>query len=112
MVDLPPVSIELKPPVWARASQFLMRRWIVDRVRERWEPVMDLAVAAYLDVLRRWAMDGLARLRREFESHSRPLLTQLAPSGASGVPDGAATAALERDLTWLRQVRMEVTPWR
>jgi GTP-binding protein EngB required for normal cell division len=112
MVDLPPVSMELKPPLWARASQFLMRRWIVDRVRERWEPVMDLAVAAHLDVLRRWAMDGLARLRREFESHSRPLLTHLAPSGASVVPDGPATAALERDLTWLRQERMEVTPWR
>jgi GTP-binding protein EngB required for normal cell division len=111
-VDVPHVSMELKPPVWARASQFLMRRWIDDHVRERWEPVLDVAVAAHLDVLKRWAIDGLARLRREFESHSRPLLTQLAPSRVQDVPDGASAAALERDLAWLRQERLETTPCR
>jgi hypothetical protein len=74
------------------------------RLQELWAPALDRAVAAYLDVLKRWATDGLAQVREEFESGSRPLLAQLAPdvTRASG---SANAAPVESDLRWLRQAR-------
>ena len=109
LLDLPPLSLDLRPPLWARANQHLLRRWITERVREAWQPVVDRAVDAYLDVLRRWATDGLTRLRREFEGQSRPLLTQLTGAPTSGATKGSMTTSLRRDLEWLRQDRVEIT---
>jgi hypothetical protein len=60
-------------------------------------------------VLRRWATDGLTRLRREFEGQSRPLLTQLTGVPAAGGANGSMTTNLQRDLEWLRQDRVETT---
>jgi hypothetical protein len=61
LLDVPPLSLDLKPPLWARANQHLLRRWITERVRDAWHPAVERAVDAYLDVLRRWATDGLPR---------------------------------------------------
>lgn len=105
LLDLPPVTPALRPPVWARASRALLRRWTAEQVRAACGPVVDAAVAAYLDVLRRWASDGLARARRAFDGESRPLLAQLTTPGAEDVTSGGARAALERDLRWLRGER-------
>ncbi len=109
LLDVPPLSLDLKPPLWARANQHLLRRWITERVLEAWRPTVERAVHAYLDVLRRWASDGLTRLRREFEGQSRPLLTQLTRTPASGAAKGSMTTTLHRDLEWLRQGRVEMT---
>jgi hypothetical protein len=78
-------------------------------MRDAWQPVVERAVDAYLDVLRRWATDGLTRLRREFEGQSRPLLTQLSGAPMAGGTKGSTTTALQRDLEWLRQDREEMT---
>jgi hypothetical protein len=109
LLDVPPLRLDLKPPLWARANQHLLRRWTTERVREAWQPAVERAVEAYLDVLRRWATDGLTRLRREFEGQSRPLLTQLTGAPTSGAAKGSITTALQRDLEWLRQDRVEMT---
>jgi hypothetical protein len=106
---VPPLSLDLKPPLWARANQQLLRRWITERVREAWQPAVERAVDAYLDVLRRWATDGLTRLRREFEGQSRPLLTQLTGAPTSGAAKDSMTTSLQLDLEWLRQDRVEMT---
>jgi hypothetical protein len=107
LLDVPPLSLDLKPPLWARANQHLLRRWIAERVRDAWQPAVERAVDAYLDVLRRWATDGLTRLRREFEGQSRPLLTQLTGAPTAGGSKGSTN--LQRDLEWLRQDRVEMT---
>jgi hypothetical protein len=109
LLDVPPLSLDLKPPLWARANQHLLRRWIAERVRDAWQPAVERAVDAYLDVLRRWATDGLTRLRREFEGQSRPLLTQLTDPHTGGVAKGSMTTKLQRDLEWLRQDGVEMT---
>jgi GTP-binding protein EngB required for normal cell division len=109
LLDLPPVNAEFSPPMWVRASPLLLRRWVTARVQEQWGRVVDRAVAAYVDVLKRWASNGLARLREEFESHSRPLLVQLMPPTASQVSSATTHAALERDLSWLRLARQQGT---
>jgi hypothetical protein len=101
LLDLPPLSLDLKPPLWARANQHLLRRWIAERVRDAWQPAVERAVDAYFDVLRRWATDGLTRLRREFEGQSRPLLTQLTGVPTGGGAKGSMTTNLQRDLAWL-----------
>jgi hypothetical protein len=109
LLDVPPLSLDLKPPLWARANQHLLRRWITERVRAAWQPAVERSVDAYLDVLRRWAADGLTRLRREFEGQSRPLLTQLTGAPTSGPAKGSMTTNVQRDLEWLRQDRVEMT---
>jgi GTP-binding protein EngB required for normal cell division len=109
LLDVPPLSLDLKPPLWARANQHLLRRWIAERVRDAWQPAVERAVDAYLDVLRRWATDGLTRLRREFEGQSRPLLTELTGAPMTGAAKGSMTTNLQRDLEWLRQDRVEMT---
>jgi hypothetical protein len=35
LLDVPPLSLDLQPPLWARANQHLLRRWITERVRDR-----------------------------------------------------------------------------
>jgi GTP-binding protein EngB required for normal cell division len=109
LLDVPPLTLDLKPPLWARANQHLLRRWITDRVRDAWQPAVERAVDAYLDVLRRWATDGLTRLRREFEGQSRPLLTQLTGAPTGGAAKASTTTTAQRDLEWLRQDRVEMT---
>jgi hypothetical protein len=93
-----------KPPAWTRVSSSFLRKWTTDRLQKQWAPAVDRAVAAYLDVLKRWAIDGLAQLREEFESGSRPLLAQLTPNVAP-TSDSATTAPVESDLRWLRQAK-------
>lgn len=104
LLTVPSLSSLGKPPAWKRLSASLLRKWTADRLQELWAPALDRAVAAYLDVLKRWATDGLAQLREEFESGSRPLLAQLTPdvAPASG---SANTAPVESDLQWLRQAK-------
>jgi GTP-binding protein EngB required for normal cell division len=109
LLDVPPLSLDLKPPLWARANHHLFCRWVTERVRDAWQPAVERAVDAYLDVLRRWATDGLSRLRREFEGHSRPLLTQLTGPPTTGAAKGSISTTLQRDLEWLRQDRVEMT---
>ena len=101
LVDLPPIDVDLHPPWWARASQRLMTRWQADRLRREYDPVLDAAVDAYLDVLIRWASEHLVRLRREFDGLSRPLLAEGSPAATAAIGD----AALQRDLAWLRGER-------
>jgi hypothetical protein len=104
LITVPSLSSLDKPPAWTRLSTSLVRKWTADRLQEQWAPAVDRAVAAYLDVLRRWATDGLAQLREEFESGSRPLLAQLTPDVAPA--SGSANAAsVESDLRWLRQTK-------
>ncbi len=98
----------LKPPLWARVNDPLLERWVMQRVREAWQPTIERAVDAYLDVLRRWATDELTRVRRDFEGQSRPLLTLLTGVRSGGVANGSTTA-IERDLRWLRRDRAEMT---
>lgn len=109
LLDVPPLSLDLKPPLWARVNQHLLRRWITEQVRDVCHHPVERAVDAYLDVLRRWAADGLTRFRREFEGQSRPLLTQLTGPPTNTAAKGSATDALQRDLEWLRQDRVEMT---
>jgi GTP-binding protein EngB required for normal cell division len=104
LITVPSLSSPGKPPAWIRVSASLVRRWTADRLQEQWAPGLDRAVAAYLDVLKRWAADGLAQLREEFEGHSRPLLAQLTPDVAPA-SDSANTARVESDLRWLRQAK-------
>ena len=106
MLDVPPVNLELKPPVWTRTGGFVRRKWFDDHVRQPLQPTLDSAAAAYLDVLKKWANDSLARIRREFESQSRPLLSQLTPSTG---PAQSGGEALKRDLAQLRGQRIEVS---
>jgi GTP-binding protein EngB required for normal cell division len=108
LITLPPVVFPGKVPPWARVSASLLRRWTTDRLREQWTPALERAVVAYLDVLKRWASDGLAALREEFESYSRPLVAQLSPDAGSTSPRANA-AALESDLEWLRRPRGQDT---
>jgi GTP-binding protein EngB required for normal cell division len=104
LIAVPSLSPPGKPPAWTRVSASLLRKWTADRLQELWAPALDRAVAAYLDVLKRWAIDGLAQLREEFESGSRPLLAQLTPD--VGTASGSAnTAPVESDLRWLRQAK-------
>ena len=109
LLDVPPLSLDLKPPWWTQAHRHLLRRWITERVHEAWHATVERAVEAYLDVLRRWATDGLTRLRREFEGQSRPLLTQLTDAPSTGGARLTTTTTLQRDLEWLRHDRLEMT---
>jgi hypothetical protein len=102
LITLPSLPPPGKPPAWTRLSTSLVRKWTAARLQKQWAPAVDRAVAAYLDVLKRWAIDGLAQLREEFESGSRPLLAQLTPDVAP-TPGSATTAPVESDLRWLRQ---------
>jgi hypothetical protein len=104
LITVPSLSPPGKPPAWTRVSASLLRKWTADRLQEQWAPAVDRAAAAYLDVLKRWAIDGLAQLREEFESGSRPLLAQLTPNVAP-TSDSATTAPVESDLRWLRQAK-------
>jgi hypothetical protein len=52
-------------------------------------------------VLKRWATDGLAQLREEFESGSRPLLAQLDVTSAP--PGRDRPVLIESDVRWLRE---------
>lgn len=80
----------------------LIRQWTADWLQDEWAPPFDRAVAAYLDVLKRWATDGLAQLREDFESGSRPIIAQLPPDAAPA--SGNANAPpIESDLRWLHQ---------
>jgi hypothetical protein len=103
VLALPPIQLPAKAPPWTHLSASLLRRWTADRLREEWGPALERAVAAYLDVLKRWASDNLAQLREEFESHSRPLLAQL--SSDSGLASRTDAARLESDVEWLRRPR-------
>ena len=49
--------------------------------------------------LKHWAADGLAQLREEFESGSRPLLAQLDVTSAPPGRDGPVP--VESDVRWL-----------
>jgi hypothetical protein len=102
LITLPPVSLPAKAPAWTRISAALVREWAAARLQEHWAPALDRAVAAYLDVLKRWAADGVSHLRDEFESHSRPLLAQLSPESPRQ-PSMADAALVESDLQWLRR---------
>jgi hypothetical protein len=102
LITLPSLPPPGKPPAWTRLSTSLVRKWTAARLQKQWAPAVDRAVAAYLDVLKRWAIDGLAQLREEFESGSRPLLAQLTPDVAP-TPGSATTAPVESDLRRLRQ---------
>jgi GTP-binding protein EngB required for normal cell division len=109
LITLPSLPPPGKPPAWTRLSSSLVRKWTADRLQKQWAPAVDRAVAAYLDVLKRWAIDGLAQLREEFESGSRPLLAQLTPDVAP-TSDSATTAPIESDVRWLRQAKHPNTP--
>ena len=104
LIAVPSLSPPGKPPAWTRVSASLLRKWTADRLQELWAPALDRAVAAYLDVLKRWATDGLAQVREEFESGSRPLLAQLTPDVAP-TSDSATTAPVDADLRWLRRAK-------
>jgi GTP-binding protein EngB required for normal cell division len=104
LITLPSFPPPGQPPAWTRLSASLVRKWTADRLQKQWAPAVDRAMAAYLDVLKRWAIDGLAQLREEFESGSRPLLAQLTPDVAP-TSDSATTAPVESDLRWLRQAK-------
>jgi hypothetical protein len=102
LLTVPSLQFPGKAPPWTRVSVALLRRWTSDRLREQWEPALERAVAAYLDVLKRWATDSVMQLREDFESHSRPLLARLSPDGGS--PSSRMNAALiESDLQWLHR---------
>lgn len=109
LLDLPPLTLELHPRLWAKASRHLMHRWIDDRVHEAWQPVVERSAEAYLDVLRRWATDALTDVRRQYESASRPLLTQLTGTVTRRHGATTGTSALEHDLEWLRHEHLETT---
>ena len=70
---------------------------------------MERAVEAYFDVLRRWAADGLGRLRRECEGQSRPLLTHLTGNANASTTKESTSTDLRRDLEWLHGERAEMT---
>jgi hypothetical protein len=108
-LDLPPLALELHPPLWAKASRRLLHRWSDDRVRDAWQSVVADAVDAFLDVLSRWATERLAELRREFEGHSRPLLTRLTGTAATRTTATRSTSSRQRDLAWLRHGRTEIS---
>ena len=91
MMDLPPLDSDCHPPFWARANRRLLRAWVDDWAQEHWADAIDRVVGAYLDVLAYWARENIARLTREFESHSRLLLTQL-PQPPD--PDGAGNGTI------------------
>lgn len=72
-MDLPPMAgVDLRPPMWARGGR-LARKWAHQQISKQLGQAIDAAVSAYLDVLKRWAIESLANLRREYESHSRAL---------------------------------------
>jgi len=102
LLTVPSLQFPGKAPPWTRVSASLLRRWTAVRLREQWEPALEGAVAAYLDVLKRWANDSLTQLREEFESHSRPLLAHLSSDGGSS-PARTNAALIESDLLWLRR---------
>ncbi|MCA1561003.1 MAG: hypothetical protein LC804_12300 [Acidobacteria bacterium] len=60
LITLPSLPPPRKPPAWTRLSTSLVRKWTADWLQKQWAPAVDRAVAAYLDVLKRWAIDGLA----------------------------------------------------
>lgn len=102
--DIPPLDVRLNPPVWTHVSHAALASWVARRLESELAPTLERAVAAYVDVLKRWATDALARIRRDFESQSRPLLTWLAQSkGHTGATALHDPEALKRDLAWLRQ---------
>ncbi len=103
LIAVPSLSPAGKPPAWTHVSASLIRKWTVDRLQEQWAPAVDRAVAAYLDVLKRWATDRLAQLREEFESGSRPLLAQR--DGTSAPPGRDGPVPVESDLRWLREAK-------
>jgi len=109
LLDVPPLTLDVNVPVWARASRHLFHRWITERVDDKWRRPVEQAVEAYLDVLRRWAADGLGRLRREFEGQSRPLLTHLTGSSDRSTTTTSTPTAIRRDLDWLHEARAEMT---
>jgi GTP-binding protein EngB required for normal cell division len=108
--DLPPVSLDLKPPFWTRVSRAALRVWIRARTKTELQQTLDTALAAYIDVLKRWADETLAHIRRDFDSQSRPLLSWLARSDRAGpaIGDDAEPQALRRDIAWLRQTAARV----
>jgi hypothetical protein len=108
LITVPSLSPPGTPPAWTHVSALLLRKWTADRLQELWAPALDRAVAAYLDVLKRWATDGLAQLREEFESGSRPLLAQLTPDAGPAL-GSAHGAPVEADLRWLRQAKEPTT---
>lgn len=108
-LDLPPLVLELHPPLWAKASRHLLRRWIENRVQDACQSVVVAAVDAYLDVLRRWANERLADLRREFEGQSRPLLTRLTGTAPRAAHTAESTSDRQRDLARLRHAHKEMT---
>jgi hypothetical protein len=101
LIAVPSLSPPGKPPAWTHVSASLLRKWTADRLQELWAPALERAVAAYLDVLKRWATDGLAQLREEFESGSRPLLAQLDVTSAP--PGRDRPVLVESDVRWLRE---------
>jgi hypothetical protein len=103
LIAVPSLSPPGKPPAWTHVSVSLLRKWTADRLQELWAPALERAVAAYLDVLKRWATDQLAQLREEFESGSRPLLAQLDVTPAPPRRDGPVP--VESDLRWLREAK-------
>jgi hypothetical protein len=100
LIDIPTLTTPFQPPLWARVSRFTLERWVADRVRSEWSEVVDRVVGNYLDVLRRWGTERLTVLRREFDSHSRPLLAQIVMRPQADTTNVAASA-VERDLEWL-----------
>jgi GTP-binding protein EngB required for normal cell division len=108
LLDLPPLTLDLHPPLWAKASRHLLRRWIGERVRDEWQSIVERSAEAFLEVLRRWATDTLTEVRRQYESASRPLLTQLTGTAAPH-RTSTGTSGLERDLEWLRHEHLETT---
>lgn len=109
LLSVPSLQFPGKAPLWTRVSASMLRRWASDRLRELWAPGLERAVAAYLDVLKRWATDSVEHLREEFDSHSRPLLAHLSPNGSS--PSARTNAALiESDLLWLRRTSSAAVP--
>lgn len=102
LLSVPSLPFPGKAPPWTRVSVALLRRWTADRLRKQWGPSLERAVAAYLDVLERWAADSVRQLREDFEGHSRPLLAHLSPD--AGSPSARTDAALiESDLLWLHR---------
>jgi GTP-binding protein EngB required for normal cell division len=109
VLDLPPLELELHPPIWTKASHGLLHRWITERVEQAWRPTIERTVDAYLDVLRRWANEGLTELRRQFEGHSRPMLSYLTGTDTPRGGSTGSTSAVQRDLAWLQQAHTETT---
>jgi GTP-binding protein EngB required for normal cell division len=102
LLDVPPLPPVPEPPVWARVSRRLRDDWIRKWVHAHWTELVDRAVAAHLDVLTHWFRKAVAELGREFESHSRALVEQLAPVDRRAAAPPLSPGAAMRDIEWLR----------